>query len=434
MCECIPRKTLPKHKNLPWLSKGLVNSIKRRNLLYKRGKLSGNLSKYKLMRNKVTRELRRAKKSYFQKINPKKPKEFWRAIKYLSKRQSSIPTLADEDGNEALTGSQKADMLNKFFSNCFNCLSAPLKDWSESDFNLPDDPPDELLCNEDTVCELLASLDVSKSSGPDGISAKMLKHTAVSIAPSVTQLFNLSIKNGRVPRGWKLSTVVPIPKSGRSHSPDNYRPISLLSVLSKVLEKHIHTLIFNHLKQHYPLSDCQWGFRNGRSTVSALLSTIHHWLQLMESGMDVCTVFLDYRKAFDSVPHAPLMKKLQDIGLHTNLLAWLFDYLTLRKQQVVVDGATSSQVTVASGVLQGSVLGPLLFSVYINGITEVGISPHSYRVLYTDDILLYRGISQPKEDLLTVQSDIDELDKWSEEQLLQMKQMQVYDHFKETQA
>ena len=96
------------------------------------------------------------------------------------------------------------------------------------------------------------------------------------------------------------------------------------------------------------------GFQNGHSTVSALLSTIHHWLQLMESGMDVCTVFLDYHKAFDGIPHVPLMKKLQDIGLHTNLLAWVFNYLTLRKQQVVVDGATSSQVPVASGVPQGS--------------------------------------------------------------------------------
>ena len=146
------------------------------------------------------------------------------------------------------------------------------------------------------------------------------------------------------------------------------------------------------------------------------------WLQLMESGMDVCAVFLDYRKAFDIVPHAPLMKKLQDIGLHTNLLAWLFDYLTLRKQQVIVDGATSSQCTIVSGVPQGSVLGPLLFSIYINGITEVSISANSYHVLYADDILcyIYRGISQPKEDLHKVQSDINELERWSEEHLLQM--------------
>ena len=311
-------------------------------------------------------------------------------------------------------------MLNKFFSNCFNRNCAPLEDWSEGDYKLPDDTPDELLCDEDTVCELLAGLDVSKSSGPDGISGKMLKHTAVSIAPSVTQLFNLSIRNGRVPRGWKLSSVVPIPKSGRSHLPDSYRPISLLGVLSKVLEKHIHTLLFRHLEQHYPLSDCQWGFRNGRSTVSALLLTIHHWLQLLESGMDVCAVFLDYRKAFDSVPHAPLMKKLQDIGLHANLLAWLHDYLTQRKQQVVVDGATSTQCMVVSGVPQGSVLGPLLFSIYINGITEISISANSYRVLYADDVLLYRGIAEPKEDLCKVQSDIDELERWSKEQLLQM--------------
>ena len=188
-------------------------------------------------------------------------------------------------------------------------------------------------------------------------------------------------------------TVVPIPKSTEAHSPDNYRPISLLCILSKALEKHIYELIFNHLTQYYPLSDCQWGFRACRSTVSALLVTVHNWLQLMESGKDVCAVFLDYRKAFDSVPYARLMRKLQDIGLHVNLLAWLHDYLTLRRQQVVVDGATSSQIAVVSGVPQGSVLGPLLFSIYINGITEVDISLQSCSVLYCDDVLLYRGIS-----------------------------------------
>ena len=114
------------------------------------------------------------------------------------------------------------------------------------------------------------------------------------------------------------------------------------------------------------------------------------------------------------------MRKLQDMELPTNLLAWISDYLTLRKQQVIVDGATSSQCSVASGVPQGSVLGPLLFSIYINGITEVSISANSYRVLYADDVLLYRGISIPEEDIHMVQSDINELQKWSEEQLLQM--------------
>ena len=134
-----------------------------------------------------------------------------------------------------------------------------------------------------------------------------------------------SIKSGRVPSCWKLSLVVPIPKSRKAYTPNNYRPISLLCILSNVLEKHIHGLISAHLAQHYPLSDCQWGFRAGRSTVSALLATVHNWLQLMESGKDICTVFLDYQKAFDSVPHAPLMRKLQDIGLHPSLLAWLYD-------------------------------------------------------------------------------------------------------------
>ena len=231
MQDCIPRKVLPKRKNLPWLSKGLVNSIKKKNLLYKQGKLSGNLSKYRRMRNKVTSELRTAKRSYFQRLNPKNPKEFWKSIKFLNKKQSSIPTLTDEDGNEALTGSQKAEMLNSFFSKCFNRSSAPLEDWSGSDFHFDlGEFPDELACDEDTVYELLTSLDASKSSGPDGISAKMLKNTAVGIASSVSQLFNLSIKSGRVPSGWKLSSVVPIPKSTGAHSPDNYRPISLAAV------------------------------------------------------------------------------------------------------------------------------------------------------------------------------------------------------------
>ena len=190
MEECIPKRTLPQRKNLPWLTKRLIRSIQKRNLLYKRGKISGDLSKYRIMRNRVTSELRQAKRNFFQLIDPKKPKEFWKAVKFLNKQQSSVPSLTDEDGNEAHTSFQKADMLNSFFSKCFNPLSAPLDESGSGKPSHLDEFPDELFCDVDRVHELLLGLDTSKSNGPDGISARMLKQTAASIAPSITQFID----------------------------------------------------------------------------------------------------------------------------------------------------------------------------------------------------------------------------------------------------
>ena len=120
---------------------------------------------------------------------------------------------------------------------------------------------DDLCCKEECVCEILSSLDTSKSNGPDGISANILKFTALSIAPSITKIFNLTIKTGKQREIWKLSYIVPILKSSKAENPCNYRPISFLCVLSKVLDKHVYALIFAHLDIHYPLSDSQWGFR-----------------------------------------------------------------------------------------------------------------------------------------------------------------------------
>ena len=177
------------------------------------------------------------------------------------------------------------------------------------------------------------------------------------------------------------------------HDPKDYKPISLLIILSIILEKHIFSLILCYLEEFHPLSDSQWGFRAGRSTVTALLLTVHRWFQLLESGKEICAVFLDYRKEFDSVPHQLLISKLQQLGVHSNLLSWITDYLSQRKQRVVVEGATSSQASVSSGVPQGSVLGPLLFSIYIDDITGVALSPQSDLVLYADDVLLYCIIS-----------------------------------------
>ena len=240
----------------------------------------------------------------------------------------------------------------------------------------------------------------------------MLKSTASSIAPSIHKLFNLSIRLGRIPHQWKHSMIVPIPKSTRMADPGNYRPISLISILCKLLEKHICSLMHDHLSNFHQLSNSQWGFRSGRSTVTALLSVTHDWFSALECGKEVCAVFFDYRKAFDSVPHQPLLKKLESLHFSEGILRWVTDYLTNRHQYVVVNCQSSQPAPVTSGVPQGSVLGPLLFLIYIVDLTNISLSDGASIALYADDVLLFRIINSP-DDFIAVQEDIDKINEWS---------------------
>ena len=169
----------------------------------------------------------------------------------------------------------------------------------------------------------------------------MLKSVAHSIAPSVSRLFNQSIMTGCFPALWKVSNTVPILKKGDSASPSKYRPLSLLPIPNKVLEKHIVKLLMEFLIESSQISDSHWGFLAGRSTTTALLSVIDDWHKHIEAGREICAVFLDLQKAFDTVPHRNLLLVLKQMGLHPTLLKWLCSYLTSQVQRVVVNGATS---------------------------------------------------------------------------------------------
>ena len=263
------------------------------------------------------------------------------------------------------------------------------------------------------VCFLLKNINASKATGPDGISARMLKETASAIAPSLTILFNCSISQRCFPACWKLANVVPIPKSiSQKTSPSGYRPISLLPIVSKIFEKHIHLFISDYLAEYHPIACNQWGFQPQRSCTTTLLTTTYDWYGTMDKGKDVLAVFFDFQKAFDSVPHGPLITKLQNTGLHPHLIMWVKSYLTNRSQRVVVNGSESETIDVISGVPQGSVFGPLLFLIYVNDLCAITLSTGSKVTKYADDLVLHMVVDA-ETAFIGLQKDIDNIVQWS---------------------
>ena len=412
MSLCIPKKTLSSKEHLPWISKSLLKAIKLRNKLFSAFKRTGSshkLSQYKMARNRICKEVRNAKKRFLRKSDTSNSKRYWKLFKLLTKKQSSIPVLQAPDSSLVTSDVEKASILNKAFALNFNPIDG--HNFEQVDFNIQPamEFPEELLCTEDQVFALISSLSVMKSTGADGISARMLKQTIHSITPSVTKLFNLSLKTGIFPDDWKFARIVPIPKSGDPTNPSNYRPISILSLLSKLLERHVYNLLSAHFLSFSPLSLCQCGFTSNRSTISALLSFTHDCHRALDNGNELCSIYFDLSKAFDTVPHIPLINKLASMQVNPFLLRWINNYLTNRSQSVALNGVQSSPLTVISGVPQGSVLGPLLFLVYIDGVARS--VNHSNVIMYADDIVLYRVIKNPS-DFVYIQEDITSICTW----------------------
>ncbi len=265
------------------------------------------------------------------------------------------------------------------------------------------------------VLKKLKDLKTSKAPGPDQIHPRVLSETATAIAKPLCMIFNTSIRTQKVPDQWKIAHVAAIFKKGSRAEPLNYRPVSLTSVLCKVLEAVIRDHLIDHMKKNLLLSDRQFGFISGRSTTLQLLKVLDDWTKILEAGDDVDIVYFDFMKAFDKVPHKRLVKKIESFGITGSLLGWIKSFLNERWQRVVVNEAYSEEVQVISGIPQGSVLGPLLFVLYINDLPDTVLS-ESY--MFADDTKLFRKIRDGT-CCRALQEDIDRLLEWSKKWLLQ---------------
>ena len=259
------------------------------------------------------------------------------------------------------------------------------------------------------IHKLLSNLNTRKAVGPDLISTRVLKEAASELAPVLAFIFNQSYKSAALPPDWLSANIVPIFKKGSRSDPANYRPVSLTSISCKIMEHVVYSQIMGHLDRNNILVHYQHGFRAGHSCESQLINAIDSIVRSMKEREQIYLLILDFQKAFDTVPHERLLMKLKHYGLPHQLQQWIRTWLTTRCQRVIVDGECSEPVQVRSGVPQGTVLGPLMFLLYVNDIGN-GIS--SNIKLFADDCLLFRPVTS-LQDACALQDDLDLLVKWS---------------------
>ena len=447
----VPQHTISTKPSLPWMTQEIKRIILKRDSLYdkyKRLRRPTDRCAFLEAKHLVKQKLKQAHDRYIEEIlgltnsleqpepnsqsSPEPHKSTLASKKLLSllknsKQDSKGIAPLKKDGKLHSNTVDKANVLNQQFQSVFTpkcplklsqLASMAVQDLSDSGTIDPSQIPGECLnttphmesitVSTNGIAKLLKDLNPHKAAGPDQIKPLVLQKLRDVIAPILQVIFQRSLNTGRVPKDWSTAFVCPLFKKGDTSLASNYRPISLTSILCKVLEHVVTTNIVSHMDKYNLLYDLQHGFRSKRSCETQLVTLIEDLMQNSIAGNQTDLVLLDFSKAFDKVSHQKLLLKLHRYGIRGPTLKWIQAFLSDRTQTVVIDNEKSATVPVTSGVPQGSVLGPILFLIYINDLPD---KTRSKVQLFADDTAIYLAVSN-LEDAQILQQDLDHLHLW----------------------
>lgn len=398
----IPLKTLKTRKHNPWITRDVIHAKRkvkrlRRTLKTKGGSPLVN-SRLKSATKEFKTQVTNAKQYYFNETLPQfitnNPQRFWN---YFRTPPTTAPVVSSEEKTA------KANQFNDYFHSVFISDNGALPTLSST----ADPPIDPLNIADAGIFNLLLNLDHKKANGPDNIPNEFLKRYAELCSHYLGIVFRKSLETAQLPDDWKIAKVVPIHKSG-DDTPCNYRPISLISTCCKIMEHIILKHLTTFLENNNILTPHQHGFRRNLSTTTQLAEVVHDLALTINNRGQTDIILLDFTKAFDCVSHAKLISKLRAIIGEGPITAWITSFLSQRLQYTVCDQAPSDTVPVTSGVPQGSVLGPLLFLIFINDIT---CNLDCHIKLFADDCIIYKEIKGPK-DHCTLNSSLQKIAEW----------------------
>ena len=397
-----PLKTMRvRSRSSPWITAGLKDLMHNRDILKIKAIKTNDPNDwavFKKQRNLVNKQVRLAKQVYYQNIFNKHTsdsRKTWQTINELTSHKSGKMSVTSLKVN-GLTITNPLELSNEF-NNHFANIGPKLA--SEIDFDSSSykrylagtDKRFELQpTNPNKVFSLLNKLDKSKATGLDTISARFVRECADLICVPICDIFNQSISQGKFPDDWKYARVTPLFKQGNRDDVNNYRPISVIPIVAKVFERIVYDQLYAYLEEHDILYQNQSGFRATHSTVTALLEATDSWAYNIDNGKINGVIFLDLKKAFDTVDHQILLSKLNYYGIHGKSFKWFQSYLENRTQKCSVNGSLSSSCSLTCGVPQGTILGPLLFLLYINDLPNC-LSNCEPRMYADDTHLTYAG-------------------------------------------